>query len=93
MRLKAFTFLAVLIALVVAGCTTVYPDTDGVARMSLEQLHGRLGESDLVIIDARTPGEWRRAEVKIPGAVREDPRQISWADRYDKNDTLVLYCA
>jgi predicted sulfurtransferase len=66
---------------------------DEVPRMSKEELRAMLGNPDVVIIDVRTDKDWEASQSKIKGAVREEPRQAkSWADKYDKNKTYVLYC-
>ena len=67
---------------------------DEVPRMSKEELRAMLGNPDLVIIDVRSGKDWEASQSKIKGAVREEPRQAkSWADKYDKDKTYVLYCA
>ncbi len=40
-------------------------------------------------------GDWDNSKVKIQGAVREDPDKNvkSWAEKYSKDKTIVLYCA
>ncbi len=64
-------------------------------RISKEELKGMLGRPDVVVIDVRQPGDLEKSGTKIKGAVREDPRQDvkSWADKYPKDKTIVLYCA
>jgi rhodanese-related sulfurtransferase len=53
-----------------------------------------MNNPDLVIIDVRTGRDWASSESKIKGAVREEPNKAeSWADKYEKSKTLVLYCA
>ena len=67
---------------------------DEVPRMSKEELKAMLGNPDVVIIDVRSGNDWEASQSKIKGAVREEPRQAkSWADKYDKDKTYVLYCA
>jgi rhodanese-related sulfurtransferase len=47
-----------------------------------------------VLIDVRAGKDWTESDTKIKGAVREDPKEFSsWADKYPKDKTLVLYCA
>jgi rhodanese-related sulfurtransferase len=67
----------------------------GVPRISKEELKSMLGQSEVVIIDVRTGEDWKRSKEKIQGAVREDPDQDvkSWADKYSKDKTLILYCS
>ena len=63
-------------------------------RMSKEELKGRLGDKDIVVIDVRTGYDWEKSNSKIRGAVREDPQDTaSWAKKYTKEKTIVLYCA
>jgi 3-mercaptopyruvate sulfurtransferase SseA len=63
-----------------------------VPRMTVESLRDRLAEPNLVIIDVRTGRDWTGSPVKIPGAVREEPGRIDWESKYDRGQTLVLYC-
>lgn len=64
-------------------------------KMSKEELKAMLGNPELVVIDVRQAGDLAKSNQKIKGAVREDPRQAvkSWADKYPKDKTIVLYCA
>ena len=65
-----------------------------VPRMTVDELKALLGNPDVVIIDVRINGDWNGGSEKIMGAVREDPRDVkSWAKKYSKEKTLVLYCA
>jgi hypothetical protein len=42
----------------------------------------------------RRNSHWTSSDLKIKGAVREKPNEIqSWADKYSKDKTIVLYCA
>ena len=67
---------------------------DDVPRMSVEQLQGLLGSSDLVLLDARAVKDWRKSDRKIVGAVRVDPYDVSpWAGDYSKDKKIVVYCA
>jgi hypothetical protein len=63
-------------------------------RMTKEELKGLLGKPDVTVIDVRSINGWNGSDVKLPGAVREDPTDpVTWAGRYKKDATLVLYCA
>jgi hypothetical protein len=65
-----------------------------VKRMSIEELKGMLGNPGLVIVDVRRDGDWKSSNVKIKGAVREDPgKGDTWMAKYPKDKTLVFYCA
>jgi len=78
---------------VVGGCTTLAKSTDA-PRMTKEDLKAMFGDPDLVIIDVRYGADWTGSELKIKGAVREDPGAVdSWANKYPKDKTLVFYCA
>ena len=63
-------------------------------RISKEELKSRLGDKDIVVIDVRTGYDWEKSDSKIRGAVREDPEDAaSWAKKYTKEKTIMLYCA
>ena len=65
-----------------------------VPRMTKDELKALLGNPDLVILDVRASSDWTASDLKIKGAVREDPSDTeSWANKYSKDKTLVLYCA
>jgi rhodanese-related sulfurtransferase len=87
-------FLAtLLIFFMVEGCTMFekYVDTP---RMTKDELKARLDNPDLLIIDVRYGKDWTDSDLKIKGAVREDPEAFdSWASKYPKDKTLVFYCA
>jgi len=64
--------------------------------MTREELKASLllGNPDLMILDVRVGGEWGASKEKTQGAIREDPERVkTWADKYPKNKTLVLYCS
>jgi hypothetical protein len=70
---------------VVAGATD---------RITKEELKELLGKPGVIVLDVRTHGDYDGSTVRIPGAVREDPTDVkSWAKRYSKDSTIVLYCA
>jgi len=67
-----------------------------VLRMTREELKASLllGNPDLMILDVRVAREWEESKEKIQGAIREDPERVkTWADKYPKDKTLVLYCS
>jgi rhodanese-related sulfurtransferase len=47
----------------------------------------------VVVVDVRTGRDWKSSEFKIKGAVRYENDIVKWASTYDKDTTLVLYCA
>jgi rhodanese-related sulfurtransferase len=63
--------------------------------MTKEELKSLVGISDVIVLDVRIVGEWKRDALKIQGAVREDPEKDykSWASKYPKDKTLVFYCS
>ena len=67
-----------------------------VPRISKEEVNAMLGRPDVVIIDVRTFFDRKMSTMQIQGAVREDPdpaKVKSWAKKYSKEKTVVLYCA
>ncbi len=67
---------------------------DDPPMVTKEQLSSMLGKADLIVLDVRTPYDWKKSDAKIKGAVREDPMQSgTWIGKYSKEKTIVLYCA
>ena len=65
-----------------------------VSIVTKEELKAQLDSSDVIILDARTGGDWKSSEFKIKGAMRAKPNNFNeWAEVYPKNKTLILYCA
>jgi len=65
-----------------------------IPRMTKEELKAKLDNPDVVIVDVRAGKDWKGSEFKIKGAIRENPAKFSsWAEKYPKDKTLVLYCA
>jgi hypothetical protein len=94
MKERLFKVLIVLLAFASMALFAKAAVADEVPRMSKEELRAMLGNPDVVIIDVRSGKDWEASQSKIKGAVREEPRQAkSWADKYDKDKTYVLYCA
>ncbi len=59
-----------------------------VPRITKEEVLGMIGNPEVIIIDVRAGG----GELKIKGAFREDPRNVSlWIDKYPKDKLLVFY--
>jgi rhodanese-related sulfurtransferase len=90
--------IAVIGAGLVLGILLLLSGTDvsaQVEKMSKEELKAMLGKPELVVIDVRQAGDLAKSNQKIKGAVREDPKQEvkSWAVKYAKDNTIVLYCA
>jgi rhodanese-related sulfurtransferase len=65
-----------------------------VQKITVDQLNAMLTNPDVAIIDVRTGIDWNSSEWKIKGAVREDPFDTdTWAKKYPKDKTIVVYCA
>lgn len=63
-------------------------------RITKEQLKDQLGDPNLTIIDVRMGTDWNGSELRIQGAVRENPTDVkSWKGKYRKDQKIVLYCA
>jgi len=63
-------------------------------RMTKDDLKAMLGNPDLLIIDVRYGKDWTDSNLKIRGAVREDPEAFnSWVNKYPTDKTFVFYCA
>lgn len=81
-------------ALAIVGILAVNSLAAGVPRITKEELKTLLGNPDVAIIDGREPNHWIFSESKIVGAVREDPSAVfTWASKYSKDKTIVIYCA
>jgi predicted sulfurtransferase len=91
--------LAVLLWMTVGICSTgadlsTAYGADDTERMTREELKGRLGDPDVIIVDVRAEGSWKGSASKIRGAVREDPTGVErWMKNYSKDKTLVFYCS
>ena len=80
-----FVFMGLFAKRVVAG---------EVPRMTKEELKSLMDDDQVVIIDVRAGWDWLKSSSKIKGAIRENPKDVeSWAGKYDKSKTYVLYCA
>ena len=92
--MKKRIFLAALsILFMLEGCTTFEKSVDA-PRMPKDELKAIMGNPDLLIIDVRYGKDWTDSDLKIRGAIREDPKAFdSWASKYPKDKTLVFYCA
>jgi hypothetical protein len=68
--------------------------SDDVPRMAKEELRTMLGSPSVMIIDVRYGKDWTDSDLKMRGAIREEPDDVkSWASKYPTEKTLVLYCA
>ncbi len=87
-------FIGILFLFLGMGMYVTSAMSADVPRMTQDELRALLGNPDLVILDVRASSDWTASGLKIKGAVREEPNDIaSWANKYSKDKTLVLYCA
>ena len=95
MTQRELRIFAVLLSFIILGMVGRMALAAEVPRISAEELKALLGSAEVVIIDVRTGGDWDKSKEKINGAVREDPNKNakSWADKYSKDKTVILYCA
>lgn len=91
--MRAERFLRVLMAVLAAALVlSAQAASEEVARKTTEELKGMLGQPNVVVLDVRTEYDWNSSGEKIKGAVRENPKEVeSWAGRYPKDKTMVLY--
>lgn len=67
---------------------------DKVDRMEATELLAKIDSPNVVIIDVRRDRDFDGSELMIKNAVRKAYNDVeSWAGEYDKEQTLVLYCA
>ena len=89
-----WTIMALIVGVTILSLLPVRVAAAGAPRITVEELNARLGEPDVIIIDVRRAGHWKGSDQKIPGAVREDPKDVEvWVGKYAHDKTLVLYCA
>ena len=92
MKVVTLTILTVVLIVVVVGACAKTSPAEDVPRITKEELKSMLGKPDIIILDVRPVEQWRKSDLKIAGALHEDPRDVkSWADRYPKDKTLVSY--
>jgi rhodanese-related sulfurtransferase len=91
MNKRLIVFL-VSIAMIMACATWTL--SESIPMMTKDQLKAMFDNPDLTIIDVRYSKHWTGSDMRIKGAVREDPNDVkSWADKYGKDKLIVLYCA
>ncbi len=94
MKIKLSTTLPVTLCVTVVGISALMALAQEAPRITKEELKETLGNPDVIIIDLRLGRDWENNELRIKGALREDPGNVdSWISKYPKEKTLVLYCA
>jgi rhodanese-related sulfurtransferase len=92
--MKKRLFIVALLIFFMAGILTTFARSAEAPRMTKEELKAMLDSPNLIVIDVRTQQSWKEDDLKIKGAVREDPEAVeSWANKYPKDKTLVFYCS
>ena len=85
--------MVLIIFVFTIGFFTTFAMSESVPRMTKEELKAMMDNPDVVIIDVRYGKDWTGSDIKIKGAIRENYDDVkSWADKYGKDKTLVLYC-
>jgi len=88
---KVYCFL--LIASLFLTTLTAVPSAADVPKITAEELMAKLGSPDLIIIDVRIERDWKSSPLKVKGAAWEDFLDVdTWAQKYPKDKTIVLYC-
>jgi hypothetical protein len=86
--MKSAMTLAVIFYFALSGISIFTAFAQEAPKIIKEEVLGMLGHSDVIIIDVRSSG----GELKIKGAVREDPKNVSSRiNKYPKDKLLVLY--
>lgn len=94
MKTKLSATLVVTLCLTVIGISVLTALAQEAPRITKEELKETLGNPDVIIIDVRLGRDWENSELRIKGALREDPGNVnSWISKYPKEKTLVLYCS
>jgi predicted sulfurtransferase len=92
--MKKRLFIGALFIFFTVVVLTTFAKSADAPRMTKDDLKAMLGNPDLIIIDVRYSKDWTDSDLKIKGAVREDPEAFdSWANKYSKDKTMVFYCA
>ena len=94
MKTKLSATLVVTLCLTVVGISALTALAQEAPRITNEELKETLGNPEVIIIDVRLGRDWENSELRIKGALREDPGNVnSWISKYPKEKTLVLYCS
>ncbi len=86
--------LAVLLCVFCAGAFLVCAKGVSVPMISKDDLKAMLDKPDIAILDLRSAADWDKSDMKIKGAMREDPMNVdSWAGKFAKDKQIIMYCA
>ena len=93
MRGKRIRLLIFAVGIALIAGDLVFAAPPQADKMTKEELLPLLGNPDVAIVDLRFGREWSDSNVKIKGAIREDPMKPGqWTDKYPKEKMLVFYC-
>lgn len=68
-----------------------FPDVPRVSQQQCRKMMKMKGINH-ILLDVRPDEQWKISSQELPGAIHEDPFEVkSWALKYDKEATLVLY--
>ena len=64
-------------------------------RIKPETLRGWLADTEVFVLDVRSPQAWEASQVKIPQAHHFNPHQPveTWVQNIPKDKKVVAYCA
>ena len=94
MKKRISSMLNILSTLTLVTAFTLNAVGAAAPKITKEELRPMLDNPDVVVLDVRTGRDWKASEYKIKGAVRADHSEVeSVASKYDKDKTLVIYCA
>ncbi|MBM4348442.1 MAG: rhodanese-like domain-containing protein [Deltaproteobacteria bacterium] len=93
MKTRKLLIIGLFLLLIVTACLQNLASDSNIPKIAKEELRSMLGSPDLIILDVRAKEDWDKSELKIKGAVREDPEKDIhlWSDKYSKNKILVFY--
>jgi hypothetical protein len=92
-KTKILTILSVFV-LVILITSLKGGQTEEIPRMTKEEAKELLDNPHAILLDLRAGSDWRASDMKIMGAIREDPRNLGeWIENYDRQRTYILYCA
>ncbi len=92
--MKPVKTLFIILTYFVFFLSAVPSFADSVEKMTKEELRKIMETNSVSIIDVRKGRDWSSSEIKIKGAERLDLKNIvAEAQKYPKDQTLVLYCA
>jgi rhodanese-related sulfurtransferase len=92
--MKKSLFISALLIFFMVGLFPEITKSADAPRITKEELKAMLDSPNLTVIDVRTQRDWKEDDLKIKGAVREDPGTVeSWANKYPKDKALVFYCS